>query len=104
MDLTNPNHLWTVLAIVAVCSYLLGRSSAGRNSAGGSRAEQRLKETEAAAATLSSLDATHQLEIDRLLSEKKTIEAIKYLREKTGLSLYEAKLAVDERRKVVEAG
>jgi len=104
MEVFQSDQAWLVLAAVAVISYILGRASAGRRGDSGSRAEQRLKETEAAAATLSSLDATHQLEIDRLLSEKKTIEAIKYLREHTGLSLYEAKLAVDERRKVVEAG
>ncbi|HOP18778.1 MAG TPA: hypothetical protein PLV61_09360 [Parvularculaceae bacterium] len=102
MEVFQSDQAWLVLAAVAVISYILGRASAGRRSDNSSRTEQRLKETEAAAATLSSLDATHQLEIDRLIVENKTIEAIKYLREHTGLSLYEAKLAIDERRKVVK--
>lgn len=101
MDLTDPDQLWAVLAAVAIASYLLGRASAGRMTSA-SRDGQKLREQEAAAATYAALETSKQVEIDALIEQGKIIDAIRSLREETGMRLYEAKLAIDERRKIIK--
>lgn len=95
MDLPQDQQVWVLLAFVAVAAFWLGRMT-GR--AEGSP-ENRMAQSAASSELFSSMAPDKQADVDRLISERKYIEAIKLVRDVTGAGLREAKLAVDERRK-----
>lgn len=104
MESLDPGINWLIVAVIAFVAFLFGRASARGGEGGGggeSRQARRLRETEEATAALAALDLSKQADLDRLIADGRIIDAVKLLREATGMGLYESKLAVDERRKSV---
>ena len=101
MDAPNGFQVWLLVAAIGGLSFWLGRATA-RSETAEQREMRRMREREAGVAAFSSLAAPNQTEIDRLIMEGKTIEAIKLVREGTGLGLKEAKDAVDARRSALK--
>lgn len=85
------------ILIVAVAAFWLGRQS--RAGGGETAEERRMRESLAAQDTFSSIDPSKQAEIDRLLSDGKLIDAIRLIRQETGVGLKEAKTIADTRRR-----
>ncbi len=83
------------MAAVAYAAFLFGRATKPVNPQ--ERERRRLVEEKEIETALSDLSASKWEEIDRLLAGKKKIEAIKILREATGLGLKLSKAAVENR-------
>jgi ribosomal protein L7/L12 len=94
MENLDPLGHWLLLGVTAWVSFMIGRSTAGR---GGDPLARKLADDQEIAAAVSTLPPSVWAEVDRLLSEKKKIEAIKVLREASGLGLKQAKDAVEQR-------
>jgi ribosomal protein L7/L12 len=94
MENLDPLGHWLLLAVTAWISFMIGRSTARR---GGDPATRKLAEEQEIAAATANLSPSIWADVDRLLSEKKKIEAIKVLREASGLGLKQAKDAVEQR-------
>lgn len=88
---------WLFIAFIAYAAFTIGRMSKSGESAEARQMRLMEEETKAANA-FSSLTPSIQTDVDRLLMDKKKIEAIKLIREHTGLGLKEAKLAADRRQ------
>lgn len=102
MENLDPGMNWLIVAVIAFCAFILGRASARGGEGGGeSRQARRLHDIERATAALAALEMSKQAELDRLITDGRIIDAVRLLREATGMGLYESKLAVDERRKSV---
>jgi len=97
MNTVEPYQIVLVMAAVAYAAYLFGRATA-RREGGESGEERRLREAHDAERLFSSLSASKQEEVDRLLTDGHVIAAVKAIREETGSGLKEAKLATDYRR------
>lgn len=102
MDFSGDAQFWLLLSAVAVGAYLLGRLTAGGSPE--DRADQRMRERREAEDAFSNMAPTAQQDIDTLLAEGRTIEAIKRFREETGLGLKQSKDAVDYRRRAMGQG
>lgn len=91
---------WLVLAVVAYGAFMIGRAIGRASAAAGSPESRRMADEEEIAAATASLTPSVWAEVDRLLGEKKKIEAIKVLREASGLGLKLSKDAVERRAKM----
>ena len=100
METPDPMQVWLLVAAVGIVSFLLGRATAQKRD--GERAERKLREAESAAVSFGALPSANQAEVDRLATDGKMIEAIKLVRELTGLGLKESKDVVDARRKALK--
>lgn len=100
METPDPMQVWLLVAAVAIVCFLLGRATAQQRD--GDRAERKRVEAESAGVTFGALTTAHQTDVDRLVMENKVIEAIKLVREQTGLGLKESKDVVDARRKALK--
>lgn len=95
MEDVSPIQFWLLIAAVAFASFLFGRAT--KPVSPQERERQRQVEQQEIDTALSGVTASKWAEIDRLLSDRKKIEAIKVLREATGLGLKLSKLAVERR-------
>lgn len=95
----DPTGGWLVLAAVAYVAFMIGRMSGGKGETESEREMRRMQEEQEAEDAFASLSPSVQADVDRLLTEKKTIEAVKVIRENTGKGLKESKDVVDQRRK-----
>ncbi len=86
---------WLLLAVTAFLSFIIGRTTARMG--GGDSESRRMTEANEIAAATANLSPSIWADVDRLLAEKKKIEAIKVLREASGLGLKLAKDAVEQR-------
>lgn len=102
MEQLEPYQLWMLMAAVAYVAYLFGRASARGEGSGEGREERRMREDHEAERAFSSLPPSKQADVDRLLSEKKLIAAIKVIREETGIGLRDAKLAAERRQRALK--
>lgn len=100
MQTPDPMQVWLLVAAVGIVCFLLGRATAQKRD--DERAEQKLRDAEAAQLSFGTLTAANQSDVDRLVTENKMIEAIKLVREQTGLGLKESKDVVDIRRKALK--
>ncbi|MGE0408047.1 MAG: hypothetical protein AB7P23_02155 [Amphiplicatus sp.] len=97
MDVFSQHETWYWMAGVAIIAFFLGRMSAGGASPE-AREARRMRERQSAEDAFANLAPTTQQELDGLIAEGKIIDAIKKVREATGLSLKESKDAIDYRR------
>lgn len=95
MENFSPIQLWLVMAAVAYAAFLFGRAT--KPASPQEKERQRLVEEQEIETALSRLSASKSAEIDRLLHDAKKIEAIKILRDATGLGLKLSKMAVERR-------
>ncbi|MAW81701.1 MAG: hypothetical protein CMI63_15800 [Parvularcula sp.] len=91
---------WGLIAVLAYVAFMAGRMTRSGESPE-TRAMRRMEEETKAADAFSSLSPSVQSEVDRLLMDKKLIEAIKVIREHTGLGLKDSKIAAEQRRKQI---
>ena len=85
--------MWPWLAAMFAAGYVLGRITSG---GGGPTAEERRA---AAVTTIGRLSAQTRAQADAFLRDGKLIEAIKAIREETGLGLRDSKDIADELRR-----
>lgn len=90
---------WLLAAGAAALGFIFGRLSAGGG--GGDREVRRMQAQEQSRQALASLSPNRQAEIDQLVRDKRVIEAIKLMRETSGLGLKESKDAIDARRREI---
>ncbi len=95
MENFEPYQLWLVMAAVAYVGFLLGRATRGASPE--ERQRQHMVEEQEIETAMAGLDASKLEEVDRLMMNGKKIEAIKVLREATGLGLKLSKMAVERR-------
>ncbi len=93
---------WLLIAFIAYVAFTIGRMSKSAETPE-ARATRRMEEETRAADAFSSLSPSIQSDVDRLLMDKKLIEAIKVIREHTGLGLKESKIAAEQRRAQIAA-
>lgn len=93
---------WLVIAVVAWAAFMIGRASAGRRESPEEREMRRMREGESAADAFASLSPSVQTDVDRLLAAGKKIEAIKLIREQTGMGLKESKDAAEHRQSEIK--
>lgn len=93
----DPTGGWLILAAAAYIAFMAGRASAGRRESPEEREMRRMREGERAADAFASLSPSVQTDVDRLLAAGKKIEAIKLIREQTGMGLKESKEAAEQR-------
>lgn len=98
MQAFDPTGGWLVLAAAVCLAFMAGRASAGQRESPEERAMRRLREGERAANAFAALSPPVQSDIDRLLLDGKKIEAIKIIREQTGMGLKESKDLADLRQ------
>lgn len=97
MENLDQTQILLLLAAVAGVAFMIGRSTAGGGNAE-DRAEREMRERQEAERLFASLPPEVQQEVDALIAEGRTIEAVKLIRENSGADLKEAKKAVDMRR------
>ncbi len=102
MNALDPTQIWLLMAAVAYIAFMAGRATANRGDAE-SRETRALRQQESAERIFSEMDASIREEVDRLLNDGKIINAVKIVRENTGLGLRDAKLAVDWRRRMIKS-
>lgn len=95
MNEFDPQQLWLLILAAAIAGFFLGRATAG---GGEDRAEQRMRERRDAEELFATLSGDVQAEVDERIRAKRNIEAIKIVRDATGVGLKAAKNAVDARR------
>ena len=95
-DGLSDMQMWLLILGVAVAAFVAGRRSA---SASPEALERKRAAQEEAAKTFTRLSTTTRAEVDRLLAEGKTVEAIKLMRAELNTGLYEAKQVVDQRKR-----
>ncbi len=95
MESLDPTGRWLLLTVTAFVAFMLGRASKGGD--GVDPVARRMAEEQDIAQATANLSPTVWAEVDRLLSERKKIEAIKVLREASGLGLKLSKQAVEQR-------
>ena len=94
----DPTGGWLILAAVAYIAFMIGRAGAGRRESPEEREMRRMREGERAATAFAALSPSVQADVDRLLLDRKKIEAIKLIREHTGMGLKESKDAAEHRQ------
>ncbi len=99
----DPMGQWLLLAGVAYVAFMIGRSTAGPRESVEAREMRRMNEKQAAADAFAALSPDVRSDVDRLLMDKQVIQAIKVIREHTGMGLKDSKLAADQRRKEIAA-
>jgi len=108
MEFSNPIQFWLLIASVAGVSFMLGRSTSSKQKQGDrsgiSPNRNSQQRHESADLDFSTLSMSNQAEVDRLLREGKLINAIKIVREETGLGLKEAKEIAEHRQRSVHGG
>ena len=87
---------WLFIVGVAVIAFIAGRRSA---SASPEALERRRIAEEEAARNFARLSSATRAEVDRLLADRKTVDAIKLIRAELNTGLYEAKQIVDRRKR-----
>jgi ribosomal protein L7/L12 len=100
MQTPDPMQVWLLVAAVGIICFLLGRGTARNRDI--DRTERKMRDAEAAQMSFGALPAENQSDIDRLVTEGKMIEAVKLVREWSGLGLKESKDVVDARRKALK--
>lgn len=101
MQNLDPLQIWLLMAAVAYIAFMAGRATANRGDKE-SRESRALRQQESAERTFSEMSESNREEVDRLLRDGKTIEAIKTVRASAGLGLRDAKLAVDWRKRMTQ--
>lgn len=96
MEFLDSTQFWAILGAVAIGAYLFGRMSGGGSPE--DRAERQMRRRQEAEAAFANMPPAAQQEIDQLLTQGKTVEAVKRFRDETGSGLKEAKDAIDVRR------
>ncbi len=91
---------WGLIALLAWAAFMIGRMTKSSESPE-AREMRRMQEETKAADSFSSLSPSVQADVDRLLKDRKKIEAIKLIRENTGLGLKESKIAAEQRQKQI---
>lgn len=97
----GSDRFWLLLAGAIVIAFILGRTVRRRR---GDDGERRMRDEAEAARRYDLLSLEARTAIDALAAAGKTIEAIKYVRERTGLGLKEAKDVVDARKRALKGG
>lgn len=95
MEHFSDQHFLLLIALVAMVFYILGRRSKDGGASG--RDFTRRREETDIEQVLASVPATTLEEVDRLMADRRKIDAIKVLRAATGLGLRDAKCAVERR-------
>ncbi len=95
MENLDPMGRWLLLAVVAWIAFMIGRAT-GRGG-GESREARAVRENEEIAAATAQISHATWDEVDRLTAAGKKIEAIKVLRDASGLGLKLSKDAVERR-------
>lgn len=95
-DVFSDMQMWLLILGIAVAAFVAGRLSASRSPE--ALAHKRLTEEEAAR-NFTRLSTATRGEVDRLLADGKTVEAIKLMRAELSAGLYEAKQIVDQRKR-----
>jgi ribosomal protein L7/L12 len=95
MENLDPMGQWLLLGVVAWTAFMIGRATA--RGGGESREARVVRENEEIAAATAPVSQATWEEVDRLTAAGKKIEAIKTLREASGLGLKLAKDAVERR-------
>ena len=95
MENLEPYKLWLLMAAVAYIAFMVGRATKGASPE--ERARRDMVAQQEIETALAQLPSSKLEEIDRLIADRKKIEAIKVLREATGLGLKLSKMAVDQR-------
>ncbi len=95
MENFEPYQLWFLMAAVAYVAFLLGRATKGASPE--ERQRRELVETQEIETAMANIPQSKLEEIDRLMADRKKIEAVKTLREATGLGLKLSKMAVEQR-------
>lgn len=95
MDHIEPYQFWLLLAAVGYAGFSLGRATKGLTPE--ERAQRSFAEDEKIRTAMDELSPATLEEIDRLMAARKKIEAIRVLREASGLELKLAKIAVERR-------
>lgn len=98
----EPYQLWLLMAAIAYVAYLFGRASARAGGDGESREARRMREQQEAEYAFSSLSPAKQADVDRLLTDGRLIQAVKLIRQESGLGLKEAKSVADHRRRLLK--
>ena len=88
---------WVLFAFCVWLAFTIGRMTKSGESPE-ARELRVMEEKTRAADAFSSLSPSIQSDVDRLLLDNKLIEAIKLIRENTGLGLKESKIAAEMRR------
>jgi hypothetical protein len=88
-------EIWLLIAWAAVIGFYAGRRSAVPSEV---RARAKLMAQEEAAQGFARLTPDSQAEVDRLLGEGRTVEAVKLIRAALSTDLYTAKQIVDQRK------
>lgn len=101
MNALDPFQIWLLMGAVAYFAFMAGRATANRGDQE-SREQKALRRQENAERIFSQMPASTLEEVDRLLRDGKTIEAIKAVRASAGLGLRDAKLAVDWRKRMTQ--
>ena len=100
MQNLEPIQIWLLMAAVAYVAFMVGRASVNRGDKESHEARAMRRE-ENAERVFSELSTSATEEVDRLIRDNKIINAVKVVRENTGLGLRDAKLAVDWRRRMM---
>jgi len=95
MENLEPHIQWIVLTVTAWVAFMIGRASKPGSAV--DREARRMAEEQEIAAATANLPPSVWADVDRLLAEKKKIQAIKVLREASGLGLKLSKQAVEQR-------
>ena len=95
MENLEPYKLWLLMAAVAYIAFMVGRATKGASPE--ERARRDMVAHQEIETALAQLPSSKLEEIDRLIADRKKIEAIKVMREATGLGLKLSKMAVDQR-------
>lgn len=99
MDHLDQNQIFLLLGALIV-GFILGRKS--KSGGGGETSVERaMREQRRSEELLSELSPDALMQVDELMRARKKIEAIKFLREKTGCGLKEGKDAVETRARAV---
>ena len=88
-------EIWLLIG-VAVAAFIAGRLSARHSP---EALERRRLAEEEAARNFTRLSTTTRAEVDRLLTDGKTVEAIRLMRAELNTGLYEAKQIIDQRKR-----
>lgn len=102
METLTSTQLWLLLIAVAGVAFILGRATAGGANAE-DRAAREMRERQEAERLFAAMPPDAQQDVDALIADGQTIEAVKKVREHSGAGLREAKSAVDVRRTTMGA-
>ncbi len=101
MNALEPLQIWLLMAAVAYIAFMAGRATANSGDKE-SRESRALRVQESAERTFSEMTSSTKDDVDRLIRDGKKIDAIRLVREHSGLGLRDAKLAVDWRQRMIK--